>query len=114
VGYSDAYWVESPSDRRSTSRYYVFIWDNLISWKSKKQTLVARSSVEEEYRTRTRAFVIYELIWLKQLLKELRIGITKLLNQMTFIFDNQAALHISSNSVFNEKSKHIKVDCQKR
>ena len=66
---------------------------------------MARSSVEAEYRAM--ALANCELIWLKQLLKELRFGND---GQMTLVCDNQATLHIASNPVFHERTKHIKVD----
>ncbi|XP_058755353.1 secreted RxLR effector protein 161-like [Vicia villosa] len=69
VGYSNVDWTGSPIDRRSTSGYCVLVGGNLISWKSKKQNVVARSSVDPDYM----AMATCELIWLKHLLRELKI-----------------------------------------
>ena len=53
------------------------------------------------------ALATCELVWLKQLLQELRFGKDE---QMKFVCANQATLHIASNPVFHERTKHIKVD----
>jgi hypothetical protein len=71
-----------------------------------KQIVVARSSAEAEYRAM--AFTTCELIWLKQLLDELKFC---KIESMSLICDNQAALHIASNPVFHEQTKHIEIDC---
>ena len=106
VRYSEADWARFPSDGRSTSDYYILIGGNLISWKSKKQVIVARSRTEAEHRAM--ALSTYEFIWLRQLLQELKMGGVE---PMTLICDNQLALHIASNAMFDERTKHIEIDC---
>ena len=106
VEYCDVDWAGSPVSKCSTSGYYVFIGGNLISWKSKKQDVVTRSSAKAKYRVM--ALATCELIWLKQLFQELRIGKNE---QVTLVCDNQAALHIASYPIFHERTKHIEVVC---
>ncbi|XP_047339545.1 uncharacterized mitochondrial protein AtMg00810-like [Impatiens glandulifera] len=48
--YFDADWVGDPTDRKSTTRYCIFLCDLLILWKSKKKDVISRSSIEVEYR----------------------------------------------------------------
>lgn len=44
--YSDANWAGDISDKRSTSGYCTYVWGNLVTWRSKKQPVVSRSSAE--------------------------------------------------------------------
>ena len=67
---------------------------------------MVKSGGEVEYRAMTLATC--ELIRLKQLFQELRFGKD---GQMTLVCDNQTTLHIALNPVFQEMTKHIKVDC---
>jgi hypothetical protein len=48
--YCDSDWASCVDDERFISGYYIFIEDNLISWKSKKHSVVARSTIEIKYR----------------------------------------------------------------
>jgi hypothetical protein len=77
-----------------------------VSWKSKKQQVVAHSSAEAEYHAMTSASC--ELIWLKHLLVDLSFVSH---THMLLFCDNQVAMHIASNPVFHERIKHLEVDC---
>ena len=48
-GYTNTDWAGSPSDRKSTTGYCTFIVGNLVTWRSKKQSVVICSSVETNY-----------------------------------------------------------------
>ena len=64
--YTDANWAGLITDRRSTSRWCTFVGGNLVTWRSKKQSVVVRSNAEAEYRVI--ALGICKLLWLKRLL----------------------------------------------
>jgi hypothetical protein len=104
-GYSDADWAGS-FDRKLTTDFCTFVGGNLVTWKSKKQNIVARSSTEAEYRAM--ASTASELIWMKQMLTDLNIKIEE---PMKMFCDNQSARHIASNLFFHERTKHIEIDC---
>ena len=88
--FTDVDWAGSITDRKSTSGYCTFVWGNLITWSSKKQDVVARSSAEAEYRAMAQG--VCEILWLKRILEELQLPMTL---PMKLYCDNKAAISIS-------------------
>ncbi|XP_047257055.1 uncharacterized protein LOC107850820 isoform X4 [Capsicum annuum] len=80
--------------------------ESLISWKSKKQDCVSKSSTEAEYRAMSTA--CSEIMWLRGLLAE--IGFPQS-NPTPLHADNTSVVQIAINSVYHERTKHIEVDC---
>ncbi|KAK9079958.1 hypothetical protein SSX86_001633 [Deinandra increscens subsp. villosa] len=105
VAYTDADWAGCPDTRRSTSGYCVYLGANLLTWSSKRQPTVSRSSGEAEYRAV--ANVVSETCWLRNLLCELFVPPDK----ATLVYcDNVSVVYLSSNPVQHQRTKHIELD----
>lgn len=104
-GFVDSDYPACVDSRCSVSGFSIFLENSLIFWKSKKQATVSRSTAETEYVSM--ALGTSELVWLFSLF-------SNFVNSTASIFlycDNQATMHIDNNSVFHERTKHIKFDC---
>ncbi|GJU62212.1 ribonuclease H-like domain-containing protein [Tanacetum coccineum] len=105
IAYSDVDWVGCPVRRRSTSRYCVFLGDNLLAWSSKRQDTFSCSSAEAKYRGVTNA--VAETSWIRNLLRELH---TPLFTTTLVYCDNVSAVYMSANPVQHQHTKHIEID----
>lgn len=106
TAYCDADWAACPITRKSLTGYCIFCGAALVSWKTKKQPTISRSSAEAEYQRL--ASTVCELQWIDYVLQSLSIIIHR---PISLWCDNQAALHIIQNPIFHESTKHIEINC---
>lgn len=104
--FSDVDWAAYADTWKSVTGFCVFLGESLISWKTKKQETISRSSTEAEYRAL--ATTRSEVLWIIQLLKDLHIDVSQ---PATIFCDNQPAIHLATNLIFYECTKHIEIDC---
>ncbi len=106
-GYCDSDWASSHSDRKSISGYvYQLNKDNsFISWKSKKQNVVALSSCEAEYIALSTC--VQEALYLRKLLTCMYGRNVE--SSVTVGVDNQGSIALAKNPVHHQRSKHIDV-----
>jgi hypothetical protein len=98
-------WARRTESRRSTSGYVVVLGANPVSWATKRQVVVSRSSVEAEYRVV--ANDVAEASWMRQLLHELY----NPLQRATLVYcDNISVVYLSTNPVQHQCTKHVEID----
>ncbi|CAN6458694.1 unnamed protein product [Victoria cruziana] len=102
--YTDADWAGDPDERRSISGYCVYLGTNLVSWSSRKQRAVARSSTEAEYTAM--AAGVADVTWVRHLLGELYEHISA----STILCDNMSVINIALNPILHSRTKHIEID----
>ncbi|GKA28156.1 uncharacterized mitochondrial protein-like protein [Tanacetum coccineum] len=104
--YCDSDWAICPESRRSITGFGIILRHSLISWQSKKQAVVSRSSTEAEYRAL--ADCSCEITWLNSLLRDLHIPLTA---PIKVFCDNSSAIALASNPVQHARTKKIEIDC---
>lgn len=102
--YCDSDHAGCPYTRKSVTGYCAFISGGCVSWRARKQPTVATSTTEAEYRAAYEA--AQEVMWLKQLLSDMNYPITQ---PITLFCDNQGALALTKNPLYQSRSKHFDI-----
>jgi hypothetical protein len=97
--YTDKDWAGCVDDRKSVSGCTLFMNKSLVAWHSKKQSVVALSSMEAEYITMSHS--LQEALWLHSLIREFQ--------QLESKIVYQSAIEISKNNNKHSGAKHIDI-----
>lgn len=103
--FCDADMANDINDRRSTSGFCIYLGENLISWSAKKQPVVARSTIEAEFRSLALAMI--ETMWLQTLLAELRLPLQ---TKPQVYCDNMSTVLLTRNPILHNRTKHLELD----
>ncbi|GKA00712.1 retrovirus-related pol polyprotein from transposon TNT 1-94 [Tanacetum coccineum] len=105
-GYSDASWINHSGDSKSTSGWIYTLAGGAVSWASKKQTCISHSTMEAEFIALAAAGK--EAEWIRDLLMDIRLWPGPM-PSIPMYCDSKAALSIAYNSVYNGKSRHLRL-----
>ena len=98
--FTDADWVGSIDDRKSTSGVAFFLGNCLVSWASKKQSSISLSTAEAKYIASTSCCT--QVIWMRQTLEYL---LVKYEHPIVINYDNTSAINMSKNPIMHSKKK---------
>ncbi|XP_018505047.2 uncharacterized mitochondrial protein AtMg00810-like [Pyrus x bretschneideri] len=105
TAYSDSDWTADLNTRISITGYVVYLGQNPVSWQSKKQSSISRSSTEAEYRAL--AHTTADIAWIRLILKDLHVFVP---SSPVLYCDNQSAIALSLNPVQHSRIKYLKTD----
>ncbi|GJT76306.1 ATP phosphoribosyltransferase 1, chloroplastic [Tanacetum coccineum] len=104
-GYCDANWISNHNEGKSTSGYVFTLGGAAVSWKSSKQTVNTRSTMEAEFVALDKA--AEEVEWLRSFLEGIPLW-PKPVTAVCIHCDSMAALTRAKNHIYNGKSRHIR------
>jgi hypothetical protein len=103
LGYSNSDYAGCKVDRKSTTGTCQFLGRSLVLWSSKKQNLVALSTIEAEYVASGACCA--QLLWMKQTLRDYSCEFSKI----SLLCDNESAIKLANNPVQHSRTKHIDI-----
>nr|GEY92992.1 ribonuclease H-like domain-containing protein [Tanacetum cinerariifolium] len=104
TAYVDSDWAKCTATRKSIIGYAVYLGDCLVSWKSKRRTLLAKSSAEAEYKAISS--VACKIIWILKILTGLKVSYN---TPIDMFCDNGSVMQIAANPVFHERTKQFEI-----